>query len=105
MERARRYQRIEGCPVGWNDLKVRARLRIFRRQRGRFRPARYGQVQRNPSDSVADPQAAVTRQVSRYTSAYEKTTRVRVNSTPQIRKTRHYRGRRELSNGYMGWPS
>ena len=66
MERARRAQRIEGYPDGRNDLEIRARLRILRRQRGRFRPARYGQAQRNPSDSLAYPQAAVRRQMSRY---------------------------------------
>src|SRR4051812_34274170 len=65
MERARRDRRIEDCPDRWNDIEVRARLRILRRQRGRFRPACHGQAQHNSGDSILDTQAVVPRQVSR----------------------------------------
>src|ERR1700693_185662 len=64
MERARRDRRIEDCPDRWNDFEVRARLRILRRQRGRFRPACHGQAHRNSGDSVPDTQAFVPPHVS-----------------------------------------
>src|ERR1700693_6459200 len=75
MERARWDRRIEDCPDRWNDIEVRARLQILRRQRGRFRPACHGQPQYNSGDSVLDTQAPVRREVSQQASKFVTKTR------------------------------